>query len=161
METAVKPIKRSTELVPLSREHHEGLLLVWKIRQGVRNAAPTKLMADYCQWFWNTYLAAHCQKEEEVLSAILSAEHPMMVKMLDEHEAIRNKIKQLGEYTSVESLLRLAQVLGYHIRFEERQLFPLIEHIATKPQLKKIQNNLSGYHTPSAVWSDEFWLRKK
>ncbi len=29
-----KPIKRSVALKPLSREHHHGLLLSWKIREG-------------------------------------------------------------------------------------------------------------------------------
>lgn len=31
-----KPIKRHTALKPLSREHHHGLLLSWKIREGLK-----------------------------------------------------------------------------------------------------------------------------
>jgi len=30
------PIKRSIALQPLSREHHHGLLLCWKIRTGLK-----------------------------------------------------------------------------------------------------------------------------
>ena len=29
----IKPLKRSTHLKPLSRDHHDGLLLCWKIRK--------------------------------------------------------------------------------------------------------------------------------
>ena len=29
----IKPIKRSKQLAPLSREHHDGLMYVWKIRE--------------------------------------------------------------------------------------------------------------------------------
>ena len=33
----IKPLKRSKELAPLSREHHDGLLFAWKIKQGLAN----------------------------------------------------------------------------------------------------------------------------
>ena len=39
-----KPIKRSKELVPLSKEHHEGLLFAWKIKQGLQNGIGIEAM---------------------------------------------------------------------------------------------------------------------
>ena len=38
----IKPLKRSKELAPLSREHHDGLLFAWKIKQGLANGTPIK-----------------------------------------------------------------------------------------------------------------------
>lgn len=35
-----QPIKRHPSLQPLSREHHYGLLLSWKIREGFKREVP-------------------------------------------------------------------------------------------------------------------------
>jgi len=38
------PIKRNEALKPLSRDHHHGLLLCWKIRQGIKlNIEPERI----------------------------------------------------------------------------------------------------------------------
>lgn len=39
-----KSIKRTKALQPLSRDHHHGLLLCWKIRQGIKlNVEPERI----------------------------------------------------------------------------------------------------------------------
>ena len=40
-------IKRSKELAPLSPDHHEGLLFVWKIKQGLANKASFETLRNY------------------------------------------------------------------------------------------------------------------
>ena len=47
MKPEAKPIKRSKQLSPLSREHHDGLLFAWKIRQGFENGTPLEEMRKY------------------------------------------------------------------------------------------------------------------
>ena len=71
MITEYKPIKRSKELAPLSREHHEGLLFAWKIKQGLKNETETKLIAEYVQWFWKNHLQEHFTEEEQILAPYL------------------------------------------------------------------------------------------
>ena len=151
------PIKRSKELAPFSREHHEGLLFIWKIRQGIRNQISPRRIAAYCHWFWESHLQQHMQQEEEVLTSILSKEHPMMQKMFDEHEAIRNQVAALNECISYRSLRRLAEIVEYHIRFEERQLFPLIEHVATTDPMKWLECQLRTGNIYEKQWEDNFW----
>jgi hemerythrin-like domain-containing protein len=160
MTTETNPIKRSKELAPLSREHHEGLLFVWKIRQGIRNGIATYRIADYCGWFWSTHLKNHIAIEEKVLPQVLSVEHPMMQKMLSEHEAIKEQITALQNYSSYPAFEHLARVIEYHIRFEERQLFKLVEQLAASGQLSELEK-AHNEKQQASEWADEFWLYKK
>jgi hypothetical protein len=52
----IKPIKRSAALSPLSREHHEGLLFAWKIRQGLQKNIDPERISKFTKWFWDTDL---------------------------------------------------------------------------------------------------------
>lgn len=87
MSQSPQPIKRSAQLAPLSREHHEGLLAVWKIRQGLRNGTDTNTIARFVQWFWQEHLHTHFQQEETVLMPLLPGE-PLLHRMMEEHEEI-------------------------------------------------------------------------
>jgi hypothetical protein len=69
MDQPIKPIKRSKELVPLSKEHHGSLLFGWKIKQGLRNGTDPKIIAQFIEWFWQNELQDHFKKEEQVLAA--------------------------------------------------------------------------------------------
>lgn len=158
MITMHEPIKRSKELIPFSREHHEGLLFAWKLKQGVSKRVEPSRMAKFCKWFWDEHLQEHIKKEEKILPSILSIEHPMIQKMFDEHEAIKSTIYALQEYACYEYIERLTGVINYHIRFEERYLFKQIEQVATQVQRKGIEETLQT-KKKAAVWKDEFWVK--
>ena len=61
------PIKRHQALVSFSKEHHFGLLLVWKIRQGLANAVSAERISRYVLFFFNEDLKFHFREEEELL----------------------------------------------------------------------------------------------
>ncbi|HEX2532710.1 MAG TPA: hemerythrin domain-containing protein [Chitinophagaceae bacterium] len=155
-----KPIRRSHELAPLSREHHEGLLAVWKIRQGLRKGIPADRIFCFVQWFGKEHLEIHMEREETVLAGVLPLEHPMMERLFDEHRAVRRQLEDLREYASPERLEHLAAVLEAHIRFEERYLFPQIESSAGRSQLAEMEAYLSG-EKAVPEYEDPFWERKK
>jgi hypothetical protein len=52
------PIKRTSSLISYSKEHHFGLLLVWKIRQGIKREIITERIANYIPVSY-THLRAH------------------------------------------------------------------------------------------------------
>ena len=58
------PIKRHSALQGVSREHHHGLLLCWKIRTGVSKNIPLERIKMYADWFYATYLVPHFELEE-------------------------------------------------------------------------------------------------
>jgi iron-sulfur cluster repair protein YtfE (RIC family) len=155
------PIKRSKELAPLSREHHEGLLFVYKIRQGLKGNIPAARIAPFCTWSLHSHFDLHFKREEKELVPVLEDTHPMMQRMLEEHQSIRNQFASINEHTKDAVLEGLAQSINDHIRFEERVLFPLIEQTASRVQLKAIEQSLAEEKRVCTPWHDEFWIRPK
>ena len=161
MKVLSTPIKRSKQLAPLSREHHETLLFAWKIRQGKKYGTSSEIIVSYCNWFWETHLQDHFKKEEQVFSSIISIDHPIMIKMLDDHEAIKIKLKQVSEFPSNEGFDRLAEIIIYHVQFEERDLFNYIEQIASPEQLNSIAISLIDEKSKYPPWNHWFWIKNR
>jgi hemerythrin-like domain-containing protein len=160
MLTLNQPIKRTKALQPLSREHHDTLLFVWKIRQGIANTIDLKRIRAYCSWYWDNCLKIHMQSEETALTKVLSPSHALMYNMIDDHAAIKTKLEQVIDDPSYVDFKRLSDIIYYHVRFEERSLFPLIEQTATSSQLNQIQAELSEAHS-TVIWTDEFWTKDR
>jgi hypothetical protein len=156
-----KPIKRSPELAPLSREHHEGLLLVWKIRQGLRMSLPALRIGSYVDWFWQHYLQPHFRMEEESLLPLLPPGDPQALQLEEEHQELEALLHINASIPDAALLEELAEKLNAHIRFEERQLFPRIEQLATPGQLSDIHHLLTKQPSVQKTWDDPFWLPQK
>lgn len=159
-----KPIKRSKELAPLSREHHDGLLFVWKIKQGLANNAPLETMCRYTRWFWDNHIKPHFKDEEKVLISYLPANHALVRQMIKEHTEIRDLILSLDQEPDTNTLKILAEFLNNHIRFEERQLFAYAEEVLTPAQLQLIYQQLDnethcGDKISAQEWKEEFWIK--
>lgn len=154
---SIKPIKRHESLKPLSREHHHGLLLCWKIRQGLKKEIALERIKAYVDWFWDIHLKFHFEVEEKYIFSVLPKEHPMVLQALDEHHKIKDLI--LSKDDTLLNLQSLEKVLDDHIRFEERILFNEIQNIATPAQLSEIDQHHNEVFNDT--WQDEFWLTKK
>lgn len=148
-----KPIKRHEALKPFSRDHHHGLLLCWKIREGFKRNIEPERIKKYTDWFWETHLAEHFEEEEKILFPILPEENDKVKKATAEHR----RLKRLFENTTeiIKSLSRIEEELESHIRFEERDLFNEIQKTATAEQLKRIENLHKDTFCDN--WEDEFW----
>lgn len=160
MSKETGPIKRSEELAPLSREHHEGLLLGWKIKQGLKNGTDIRTISAYVQWFWEHHLEDHFRKEEQVFGAILPREHALVERMFEEHESIEALFHINANIPDEALLLHLADTIGLHIRFEERELFPFAENTLDAEQLQEISRQLSQEKSPPSPWKEPFWTTK-
>jgi hemerythrin-like domain-containing protein len=156
----LQPLKRSEELAPLSREHHDGLLFVWKIKQGLANNTPAETLCNYTRWFWINHIRPHFKDEEKVLAKFLPADNHLVMQMIKEHEQIRDLIISLDHEPDKSTLKQLAEFINKHIRFEERQLFIYAEKTLTPAQLREIFNDLPHEFHCSTEWTDEFWLKK-
>ena len=60
-----KPIKRNEFLKAISREHHHGLLLSWKIRAGIKKEVEPFRIKKYLDWFYTEHLLPHFEIEEK------------------------------------------------------------------------------------------------
>lgn len=156
-----KPIKRSKELAPLSREHHDGLLFSWKIKQGLANGTPLSTLVNYTRWFWSNHIKPHFNCEENVLVKFLPKEDPLVQQMIREHLQIRSLVISLDKEPDANILQQLSEFLHNHIRFEERELFMHAEKVLTPEQLNEIYDDLPNEPHCETEWKDEFWVKKK
>lgn len=149
----IKPIKRNEFLAPLSREHHQALLLCWKIKTGFSKGIDVQRIKNYCDWFYQTHLIQHFELEEKLVFPILGNQHQHVLDALDQHRQLK---ELFNDTPNVLSLQKIQIELEKHIRFEERILFNEVQDIATPQQLENIQT----IHKEEAFCENEldvFW----
>lgn len=150
-----KPIKRHQALQPLSREHHQGLLLVYKINQGLKKQVEPNRIKRYINWFFDRYLIPHFEAEERHLFPLLGNDDSEIKEALDQHHEL-NEMRKKPEASEVD-INAFKTLLNTHIRFEERQLFNRIQAVATASELQQLEGQLSEIPFQENT-EDEFWL---
>lgn len=158
MNTA--PIKRNKSLVALSKEHHFGLLASWKIRRGFDLKVEPKRMADFVTYLWETHLSAHFIAEELAIFNVIK--HILIDEALQQHVELRSLVKLISAEGTPEQLTNFADLLEKHIRFEERQVFKMLQQELPEEKLNDIGEKLDELHNESFEdnYKDEFWLVK-
>ena len=162
IDAAPKPVaqmKRNVHIIPLSRDHHHGLLFCWKIRQGInRNASPERVQS-YVDYFWKQHLLQHFHDEEKIL--FLDRKNALCQTAIAEHRQIEELVRKLSSSKPDKAqLLRLADLIHDHIRFEERELFPWLESELSIAELAEIGGKLQESHSANKgdSFCDEFWI---
>lgn len=120
-----KPLKRAKELIGLSREHHHGLLLCWKIKTGISKHIEPERMERYARWFYITHLLPHFEMEEKYIFTILDPNNEMVNKAIEQHRNLQILFNK-GVYSN-QILQEIQELLYAHIRFEERELFSILQ----------------------------------
>ena len=153
------PIKRHQALVSFSRDHHFGLLLVWKVKQGLAKAVNPERISDYVLYFFEQDLQQHFREEEQMLFPKLPAGNVLRIQAEKEHAMIYALINQLrNERNNTELLLQFAEALKEHIRFEERELFASMQELFTDAELEIItSHDDKRSNEVDANWGDVFW----
>lgn len=156
----IKPVKRHFALVKFSKEHHFGLLLCWKIRQGVLGKISEKRIADYILYFFDAELKKHFEEEERFLFVKFSPDDDSRKQAVREHEMIYTMISNFRQGDiSNNGLVIFADALDKHIRFEERVLFNQLQQALSEAELLMLKNSLSDGVTDTDIdWNDKFWL---
>ncbi len=153
----ILPIKRSIQLQPLSQEHHDGLLFVWKIRQVLHNNTPIDKLQEYVRWFWKNHIRPHFFQEEKFLLPCLPVNHPLGKKLKDDHTEIRELMLSIDREVERPDLISLANFIELHIRWEEREFFQYLESNLSAAELEDISKKLNDHPVSCKVeWKDEF-----
>lgn len=156
------PIKRHQALVSFSKEHHFGLLLIWKIRRGLLNAVSAERIGKYVLFFFTEDLKTHFKDEEQLLFCKLPATDTLRLQAEEEHKEIYRLVEAIAGTTNDEDLLRqFADILEKHIRFEERILFNHLQSHISAEELEDISTRFSNSIDLDTQWKDIFWLVKK
>lgn len=157
------PLKRHPAIVSFSRDHHFGLLLVWKIRQGLRKELDPQRISAYLLYFFKNDLEPHFSDEELYLFSRLPLHDALRQKAESEHHHLRALIAQIEKKNDDTALLRqLADAIEAHIRFEERTLFNHLQQMLGAEELGRIEQRLgSGSKALDDQWQDQFWEEKR
>ncbi len=161
METT-KPIKRNAAIAEFSRDHHFALLLVWKIRDGLKNSIQPERISKYVLHFFETELMPHFKGEEELLYCKIPSDNNLRIQAEAEHKTIYQMVRDIKQKQTDKNQLQIfADTLEKHIRFEERQLFNYLQDNISETELSKIEAALkTREHEPETVWTDVFWGNK-
>ena len=144
--------KRHPSLVPLSREHHHGLLLAFRLKHGLPKTrqphdGPQDQAADTVRFFQKS-LAPHFAAEADILFPAIRAVQPQASALLDqliqEHATMRELVnhidQQLPDGPQLKVLLTsFGTLLERHIRCEERGLFPVYEAYVSEAEATRIE----------------------
>lgn len=143
-------MKRHPSLVPLSHDHHHGLVQARRLRKAAAEPGPGEAARTFLRFFRAETLRHFREEEELLLPRAADAEEARepIVRTLLEHQRIHALVARLTWETeagepSAETMRALAELLEGHIRFEERELFPLLERLipdlalAEAPELRR------------------------
>jgi hemerythrin-like domain-containing protein len=143
-------MKRHPALIPLSRDHHDGLVQSLRLRRAAAAGdASARLAAarEFVEFFRNEERVHLCEEEEELFPLFLRhvRSHPALLREARlQHMQLEGFARKLGIAVTAgiverETLDAAGELLDAHIRLEERQLFPLIEQIVPDDELRRLE----------------------
>ena len=145
----MKAGRRHESLIPLSREHHYGLVVSLKIhRELEKHIADTDWLNDRANKvirFFDSDLRAHFRVEEEIVFPAMSGieeARATVEQLIADHRNLERLVDRLRQASEVEAgplLRQFADVLETHIHTEERVLFPCYEQNLTARQADKVK----------------------
>lgn len=151
-------MKRHPALRSLSGEHHHGLVLAHLLKHGRKSFTSSEVLYSAEELknelikFFKKDLTSHFQKEEQVLLSYFPKEE-LMKRMISEHKQMEfcfDEICQLDDEGFLKIKLRQFQeLLENHIRFEEKELFTMMENSLNENQLSELENKLNEFNTDS------------
>ncbi len=123
-------MKRIPALQPLSREHHTALTLA-KACERAAQSRDKEQAGKTCQRVIQAFadeLEPHFQIEEQSLLPLLDSpeNRHLEQRTREDHRQLRALLEGLRQ-NDVEALDNFGKLLSAHVRFEERELFPVLE----------------------------------
>lgn len=149
-----KSLKRHKALQPFSRDHHQGLLLSWKIRSGFNINIDVERIKTYADWYFKNHLLPHFEMEETHVFSLLDENNDLIKRALADHRRLKRLFNEMGDIEK--ALHKIEEELELHIRFEERILFPEIQKVVTEDELLLIEK-IHHQDDFEDKLDDEFW----
>lgn len=160
-------MKRLEALIPLSHDHHHGLVMALRLKKGGPASphdlwpADIRAQRDELLTFTNRELLPHFELEEDLLfPACLRSKRPeleaVVLELMEEHAAMRLQLAGLqasnDERSLREHMRAFGELLEPHIRKEERVFFPMAEEAIEQGTLlidtEAIKSRHAAYEKP-------------
>jgi hemerythrin-like domain-containing protein len=142
-------MKRHPALIPLSRDHHDGLVQAVRLRRAAADGdASARLSAarEFVEFFRNEE-RVHLRGEEDELFPLFLRYVQSQPAPLREARVHHMQLEGFARNLEIavaagivdrEALDAAGELLDAHIRLEERQLFPLIEELVPDDELRSL-----------------------
>jgi iron-sulfur cluster repair protein YtfE (RIC family) len=143
-------VKRHESLQPLSKEHHEVLIIAQLLK---KDAPPYKGLprdqagrASYAIQFYTDHIITHFYTEERVLFPAITGYDDRIDDLVAELRAEHSQIISLFEQLKLGidpafTMDMLGKLLTMHVRKEERELFELVQSHVPPAVLEKLSLN--------------------
>jgi hemerythrin-like domain-containing protein len=142
-------MKRHPALLPLSRDHHDGLVQAVRLRRAAADGDASARVAaarEFVEFFRNEERVHLRDEEEELFPLFLRyvQSQPAPLREARVHHlqlegfARKLEIAVAAGIAERETLDAAGALLDAHIRLEERQLFPLIEELVPDDELRSL-----------------------
>lgn len=144
-------MKRNKALIPLSHDHHLGLLLAQLIQKSTPDykGLPKDLdgKIKYTIDVYNSLLKKHFEDEEKILFPVIMGKNKLLenlvYEIINEHRLLEKFITELTTTKNQFELLdKIGKILNDHIRKKERDLFPKAQEVLTEIELSEIEKEL-------------------
>ncbi|MCZ7601800.1 MAG: hemerythrin domain-containing protein [Melioribacteraceae bacterium] len=145
-------MKRHKSLIPLSRQHHDTLLLAQLIKKDAPayKGLPTDIKGkrEYTLITFRDHLVPHFEAEELILIPYVLGKTEKIDKLceqiISEHQEISVLVELIRNEKNLETNLdKLGNLISLHVRKEERELFEIIQEVFTEGKLLKLGKDLT------------------
>ncbi|MBS1733338.1 MAG: hemerythrin domain-containing protein [Bacteroidetes bacterium] len=128
-------MKRNEILIPLSKEHHNALILAQVLKRNPHGykgiPEPVEEKINYAMDFFRHHLLPHFREEEMLITRVQGcneAVDDLCAAIIQEHAILKDMFGGLNSSEDTDAAMHASgELLEKHIRKEERQLFPLVE----------------------------------
>lgn len=140
--------RRHETLVPLTHDHHHALAQAKRLAE-VASSGDDRARVAAAGDFVNFYLGRalrHFHEEEELFFAPV-VDHPaardLVLRAVTEHLRMHALVRQVrrgltGGRVDGALLKEISDLLAEHVRFEERELLPLVERLVPEEELRDL-----------------------
>lgn len=141
---------RDPSLIPLSRQHHNGLAMCVLTRRSLREDAPPASVEKLAKRAVDRYdleLTNHFEIEEQILFPAIQENFgnlPLKAELIAQHRELELLIARLRAAPSAELLERLCDLLTTHIRREENELFQIVQARLDPQLLRKLGDDIEA-----------------
>jgi hemerythrin-like domain-containing protein len=146
------PVKRAQALQDLSREHHEALVLARRACAAAADPHGLDAQAQRAHLLerWAVQFAPHFELEEQTLLPALerAGQHEPVATALAQHTCLRDLIERI-RHGDVLALAPWGDSMEIHVRFEERNLFPLAQSVFEPSELTDVMKQSAPHPSSS------------
>ena len=136
-----RPVQRTDALVALSRDHHVALAHALRLRRA--GEAEVAVVVACFLAFLVQEGERHFAAEEEVLLPLVPTDaDAARRRVVDDHAEILGRARELGDAPCAWAAAALGELVAAHVRFEERELFPLLERRLDADALEGLRRRL-------------------